>query len=486
MKEVSNDQKEKELYFDKTTQKIYLGWKIILILILSFVILSFFIPMLHNFLWLNIVNPINGLIFSLLDFSPFLASNFYSIIIILCIIMILLGFILRKNTSISYNKRNKYYNILNRISCIASLIILTIFILDFTVYANPKINYKYFPDNVDKNYTENDLIELGNYFKNELIDMSDDFAREDGKIIYNNDLVERAILDLKDVSKEYEFLKGFYPNKVGYMNDLELEGDDGDTLGYTDGYGIIVDKNQNDIHLLNTITHEFCHTKGLMRESEAEFCAFIAGVKSDEKFSNYSANYTAFYRLTTVLEYINPEANNDVEEEFLNLCLNNNYLEACSLYQKELDFVLNGNDYFEIETYRLRNYVMHKEKIINVLRTLYYDSNAQFQLNEENVDISDIENLINTGSKETMKIIVNFNENFETISSYLKENQKYFKYIYQFDNEYEYEDYYDKNEALEYYLSPFDKKDLNLLYDDEYDSEYIHERVVRLLLEYYR
>lgn len=485
MKKINVNSKIEELYFDEITRKVYLAWKIILVIVLIVAILSFFIPLLHNFLWINIANTINGLIFSLLDFSPFLASNFYSIIIILCIITISLGFILRKNTSISYNKRNKYYNILNRISCIVSLIILIIFILDFTDYAIPKINYKYFPDNVDKNYTENDLIDLGNYFKDELIEMADDFARKDGEIIYNSDLVQRATIDLKRVSKEYKFLKGFYPDKVGYMNDLELEEDDGGTLGYTEGYGIIVDKNQNDIHLLNTITHEFCHTKGLMRESEVEFCAFVAGIKSDEKFSNYSANYAAFYRLTTVLEYINPEANNDVEEEFLNLCLNKNYTEACSLYQKELDFVLNGNDYFEIETYRLRNYVMHKEEIIKILEILYYNNGAQFQLNEENVNISDIENLINIGSKETVKIIVNFNENFETISSYLKENQKYFKYIYQFNSGYEYENYYDKNEALEYYLSPFNKKDLDLLYDDEYDSEYVHERVVRLLLEYY-
>lgn len=486
MKKINDNSKTKELYFDEITQKIYLAWKLILILVLIIVILSFFIPSLHNFLWINIANPINGLIFTLLDFSPYLAVNFYSVMIILCIIMMLLGFILRKNTTISYKKRNKYYNILNRISCIVSLIILIIFILDFTDYATPKINYKYFSDNVDKNYTENDLIDLGNYFKDELIEMADDFTRKDGEIIYNSDLVERATIDLKRVSKEYKFLKGFYPDKVGYMTESELIDDDGSSFGYTSGYGVMVDKNQNDIHLLNTIAHEFCHTKGLMRESEVEFCAFIAGVKSDEKFSNYSANYTAFSRLTTVLAYINPEANNDVEEEFLNLCLNNNYLEACSLYQKELDFVLNGNDYFEIETYRLRNYVMHKEKIIDVLRTLYYGSNAQFELNEENVDISDIENLINAGSKGTVKIIVDFNEDFEVISSYLKENQKYFKYIYQFDSEYEYEDYYDKNEALEYYLRPFAKKDFNLLYDDEYDSEYAHERVVRLLLEYYR
>ena len=33
--------------------------------------------------------------------------------------------------------------------------------------------------------------------------------------------------------------------------------------------------------------------------------------------------------------------------------------------------------------------------------------------------------------------------------------QKYFKYIYQLDSEYEYENYFEKDEALEYYLKPF-------------------------------
>ena len=60
-----------------------------------------------------------------------------------------------------------------------------------------------------------------------------------------------------------------------------------------------------------------------------------------------------------------------------------------------------------------------------------------------------------------------------------------FKYIYQLDSEYEYENYFEKDEALEYYLKPFNNKTLDLLYNDENEYEYMHERVVRLLLEYY-
>lgn len=486
MKKVNIDKKTKKLYFDETTKKFYLIWKIIFILILFVVSLSFFIPILHNFLWINIVNEINGLMFTLLDFSPFLASRFYEIAIAVFIILIVLNLILNKNTRISYKKRNRYYNLVNRVSCIASLIIISIFISDFITFAVPKINYKYFPNNVDKIYTENDLIELGNYFKNDIIEMSDDFIRVDGEINYDNNLVDRAIGDLNGISNEYRFLEGLYPNKVGYMLESELIDDDGSYFGYTSGYGVMVDKNQNDIHLLNTITHEFCHTKGIMKESEAEFCAFIAGMESNDKFSNYSAKYTAFYRVTSVLAYINPKANDDVEEEFLNLCLNKNYVEACSFYPKEVDFMLAGNDYFEIETYRLRNYAMYEDNIIDILETLYYGGNARFEINEEDIDILDIKNLIKLENKDTVKIIVNFNDEFEQIASYLKENQKYFKSIYQLDSDYEYENDLEADEALEYYLSPFDKKTLDLLYADEYDSEYAYERSVRLLLEYYR
>ena len=485
MKKVCNNKEEKKLYFDKITKKFNLVWIIVLAFTLIIVILSFFIPPLHEFLWINIVNSINGFIFALLDFSPFLASNFYELVIIVLIIQILLILILKNTTKISFKKRNAYYNIINRILCSLSLIIVVIFILDFVTYGEPQINYKYFPDNVEKSYNEKDLIELANYFKDEIIEMSDDFTRDNGQIIYNNNLVDRATQDLIGVSSQLKFLKGLYPDKVGYLSEKELSEDDGSSLGYIKGYSVMVDKNQNNIHLLNTITHEFCHIKGIMKESEAEFCAFYAGIKSDDKLSNYSANYSAFYRITSVLSNIDSNANDNIEEEYLNLCLYKNYDEACNFYPKEVNVILNGNDYFEIETYRLRNYAMYEDNIIKILENLYHLGNAQFQINEKDIEFSDIRALINEESTDTLKIIIDFNDKFDVLSEYLNENQKYFKYIYQLDSEYEYENYFEKDEALEYYLKPFNNKTLDLLYNDEYEYEYMHERVVRLLLEYY-
>ncbi len=485
--EKKDKQKIKKPEWNKVTKKIFFGCIIIAILVLVVFDLSFFIAELHSFLWIDILNVINGLMFALLDFSPPLASKFYDIVIIFFIIIIILYLILTKYNKISYKKRNKYYNIIIRITCIASLLIIVNFLLVFINFSIPKFNYKYFPHNVDKKYTENDLIALSNYFKDELIEMSDDFERENGEIVYNDNLVETAVNDLKNISDDYEFLKGFYPKKVGYISERELQKDDGRSLGYTSGYGVMVDKNQNNVHLLNTITHEFCHTKGIMKESEAEFCAFIAGKKSENKFSNYSADYSAFYRLTSVLSYINPKVSNDISEEYLNLCLSKNYTESCNYYPKEINIILSENNYFEIETYRLRNYIMYENEFIDILEKLCHYNNTKLKINDKNIDINKIKDLINKHSKDVVKITIPFDNNsFIDISSYLKEYQKYFQCIYQLNSEYEYGNSLESAELVKYYLDPFNKKALDLLYNDEYDLEYDSDRVVRLLLEYYR
>lgn len=487
MKKIGKKIKKKEkVYFDKTTKMFFVVGGIISFIFFFVIVLSFFIPSLHNFIWLNIKNPISGFMFDLLDFSPSFSSNYFFVIGALFFILAIVEWVLENNTKIDYEKRIKYYNISNRIICIPFFVLFISLVLDLVYFAVPKINYEYFPDNLDKSYTKENLVELTNYFKNEIIEMSDDFDRRDGEIIYNSDLINRAIYDLRNISYKYKFLEGAYPEKVGYFSDFEIALNHGSILGSTNKYGIKVDKSQNNVVLLNTLTHELCHTKGIIRESETEFCAFVAGVESEDKFSNYSAYLNAFYRLTGALYFIDSELNDDIEEEFLNLCLNKEYTEVCNFYSKEINSFMDGTDYFEIDTYRLRNYVHYKNEILLILNTLVNEYDAKLKIGKKNVNIQNIESLIEKDSTDIVRIRFDIDENnFKEIANYLKNNQKYFMLIYQTDEEYDYGDYLEGEEALKYYLEPFNKELLPLLFNFEYSEEYDYERVSRLLLEYY-
>ena len=211
------------------------------------------------------------------------------------------------------------------------------------------------------------------------MDMSDDFERKDGSIIYKDDYVDAAVNDLKNVSDEFLFLKGYYPRKTHDFSLKERINNNDGTLGYVKSFNVFVDENQNNVALLNTITHEMCHVKGIDRESEAELCSVVANTKSDNKFSRYSGFYNAFYRLKDTLSYMDQSIVRDIEEDFVNLCLKDSYMEACEFYAKnayeipvEMCPICQFVEYseYDLSSYLLKKYEIPREEVFAEVKKL--------------------------------------------------------------------------------------------------------------------
>ena len=469
--------------------KILLGIMglIVLLCVLS-VIVGIFVPSVAEFMWFNLRNPYFDLGFKLFNNIPFLGAHLILILFLICLFLLVIQVIFENYRKIKYKVALIVSNV---ISCIV-FVLLTLFLLipmglDFNTYNNSKINEKYFSNNIDTVYTEEHLNKLADYYKNKVMTLSKSFNRIGGEIVYKNDLVDRSVKDLLNISSTYPFLKGTYLSNVGDLTKYERERNNDGTMAYTSMFGVIVDSKLDKTIKLNTINHELCHTKGILRESEAEFCAYVAGISSKDRFSQYSAYYNAFYRLTVAMAQINKEKALDIEEEFTKLCLTDEYSEVCNFYSKDTDTFVEGTDYYFGYTYRLRNYKNYKDAFMNILSGFENNYKAEFVIDDMKVNSGYIFSEISKGSDKVVEIRIPVTDgDFASISSYVNNNQKYLMAFYQYDVDIE-DDSPEGQEALEYYTKSFDMEDYKYVFGfgDEWYDEYYYERVVRLLLEYH-
>ena len=451
------------------------------------VILGIFIPSVSEFMWFNLRNPYFDLGFKLFNNVPSIGAHLLLVLFLVILFLLVIQVIFENFKKIKYKIALIVSNV---ISCIIFTILTLLLVLpmglDFSTYNNAKINEKYFPDHVDEVYTEDDLIKLTDYYKNKVMSLSKSFPRIGGEIVYNKNLVNQSIKDLKNISSTYPFLKGSYVTKVGDLSTYEREKNNDGTMAYTSLFGVIVDSKLDKTIKLNTINHELCHTKGILRETEAEFCAYVAGVNSSDKFSQYSAYYNAFYRLTTVINQIDHEKALDIEEDFTKLCLTDEYSEACNFYSKDTDTFIDGTDAYIGYSYRLRNYKDYKDPFMSVLNSLEKNFKAQFIIDDKVVTSGYIYNEIGNNSDKVVEIRITVtDDNFVPVSNFIKSNQKFLMAFYQFDVDIE-DELPKGQEALDYFLKPFDMEDYKYVFGfgDEWYDEYYYERVSRLLLEY--
>lgn len=106
-------------------------------------------------------------------------------------------------------------------------------------------------------------------------------------------LAKEADLAMRRLSKEYPVLGGRY----GYPKPILLSS----LMSYTETTGIFIpftmEANVNidipDYSIPSTMLHELAHQRGFMREDEANFIAYLAGIKSDNIELMYSSTMLA-------------------------------------------------------------------------------------------------------------------------------------------------------------------------------------------------
>lgn len=165
-------------------------------------------------------------------------------------------------------------------------------------------------ENIEEtHYGRDELVEVCNTLTKEINQIQERLQRgDDGLIIVSDKIKSTAREEMKALSKRYPSLKGYYPDpKPLVVSEL---------LSYQQVSGIYspftVEANYNndmpEYLKPYTICHELSHLKGVMREEEANYVAFLACMDSDDPVFKYSGLMHAYTKCMSEL------SNYDAEE----------------------------------------------------------------------------------------------------------------------------------------------------------------------------
>lgn len=158
-------------------------------------------------------------------------------------------------------------------------------------------------------YTREELISVCMMLTEQINGLEDKMSTdENGNVVIPEDSKELAIREMKALGERYGSLKGYYPKP----KELVVS----EILSYQSISGIYspitVEANYNgdmpDYMQPFTMCHELSHLKGVMREEEANFVAYLACMNSEVAEFQYSGAMMAYYYCMSELRNYDAEA----------------------------------------------------------------------------------------------------------------------------------------------------------------------------------
>ncbi len=121
---------------------------------------------------------------------------------------------------------------------------------------------------------------------------------ENGHIVYEEDMKQRAIAEMRRLGEEYPLLGGYYPVPKelafsGFFSQQYM-------MGYYFPFSMEANYN-GTMYIANvpsTLCHELSHVKGFIYEDDANFIGYLACTSSEDAFFRYSG-------YLSVLDYLN-------------------------------------------------------------------------------------------------------------------------------------------------------------------------------------
>lgn len=175
-------------------------------------------------------------------------------------------------------------------------VLLTEVFFCFLLYHTTTLEEKYF-DGVSAK--EDTLLEVYEYCVGKANALSGKVERNDKREAvylqgdrfgsdYQKHQKEQCMLEMKRLSDTYTELKGYYPNAKAiyhseFMSQQYLEG-----IYFPFTMEANYNRLMNPVQQPATICHELSHVKGVIREDEANFLAFLSCVESEEVYFQYS------------------------------------------------------------------------------------------------------------------------------------------------------------------------------------------------------
>ena len=274
----------------KFNKKINIFCLIIFIFYIVNNIIMYFNNSYSYFFVSNVINNINGLFYYLSSNISYLSIITLFVYVVIVIINIIVDIYYENFSKENYEKRSKIINYSYTIFVISSLIIILPNYLSQFENHLPNFDELYFQETKNKTYKVEDLVHLDQFLQNKIITISKEIERnEKSEIDIKVDFNKQAVSDLNNISNDISLLKGLYPKNSSKINNVMRGVLGSKVVGFTTPYTTYFDYESTSTSVLSTITHEFCHTKGVVRESETVYCAFLAGIKSENQLSNYAA-----------------------------------------------------------------------------------------------------------------------------------------------------------------------------------------------------
>ncbi|NLZ82968.1 MAG: DUF3810 domain-containing protein [Clostridiales bacterium] len=244
---------------------------------------------LHIYKWLSqIISLITNLF-------PFSIAELLLIALPVLITFILVRFIIKFVKDKNKLWYNLGYGLLN-LACVVSVALFLFVILaginyyrySFSLYSNLVVRNS----SIEELYSlTEELARDANHIRQMVVAEDEEGVFELSSTIYElSDYVADAMSELGD---EYPVLDGYYgaPKPV-FLSSL---------MSYTEITGVFfpytMEANVNvdipDYSIPSTMLHELAHLRGFMREDEANYIAYLAGVKSNNADINYSSTMLA-------------------------------------------------------------------------------------------------------------------------------------------------------------------------------------------------
>lgn len=239
----------------------------------------------------QITQYIQGHISSLFPFS--LGEVLLCLAVLLAAGAVLFSCALLVKKAVKAGKR--YFAVLLWITGIVSVIMS---INCFALYHCSSFQENYMPGR-EREYTVQELALVRDYVVVQCNRLAQEMERDEaGNIIYENDMRQRGIAEMKRLGEKYPLLSGYYPTPKalafsGFFSQQYM-------MGYY--FPFSMEANYNDMmYIANTpvtICHELSHVKGFIYEDDANFIAYLACISSEDAFFCYSG-------YLSVLDYLN-------------------------------------------------------------------------------------------------------------------------------------------------------------------------------------
>jgi hypothetical protein len=171
----------------------------------------------------------------------------------------------------------------------------------FVLYHCSSFRSVYMPQADQDDYSLKQLVLVRDYVISQANSLSGKMERDEkGNLVYDGDLKAQAILEMNKMGKEYSLLDGYYPRpkEIAASKFLSQQY----MMGYYFPFSMEANYN-GEMYLSNmpvTMCHELSHLQGFIYEDDANFIGYMACVRSDDPFFQYSG-------YLSVIDYLNAD-----------------------------------------------------------------------------------------------------------------------------------------------------------------------------------